>query len=660
MELSELTAYAGEKFHIREEHKWADFPGFSVLANPGTGKWAALLMRQWDSDTGTELQRCDIKCGQLRPSERSASYLSPPFRMKGKKWVGVRLEAVANPEDVFRLFDRAVYAGEAQGYTMVLEEAPVEKTVLEPDLPLPSGRTRIPDRTQISGRTQFHSSVQIPGSIPDIPDRIREMLRLYRYEGSPLENKCINFYRQGKFMENYEDNVPWTGAYRHYFPVYHDLNIRQLRGYFTWRTGVRKGVFSPVAASLAYIYLYELLNGIGAESPEDSLRKMQEFESGFLDSGIGDPGMHRNLRRWMFEYAVIHEIPPERARRYADPAAMKRDDSLTVLSDPEAFSDEEIFSALCVFAGKKLEQTPVIRKDAEKGKRLFAEVWRRASKAHSRNNDSFFAACFGKQNIYPWRPLANAVYWNRHVHPDTDYILNGCRAYLCRGGSWWEIRYDSLYFDRNRFRGLMHEADRRLRKYLKTGHYLHENPEESWAAVYVEAVINAERQAEIEAARPRITIDFSSLEQIRQDALATRDSLLTEEEKAGAKADAQAATLRELTADTQTANSAGQGEDAQTENPEKETVLSLQKRMKPGTAAQDPPYGEILRALLRGESPDAYIKAGHLISSVVADSINEAFFDEIGDSILECDGDTITVVEDYREDVLQLLGGKNG
>ena len=153
----------------------------------------------------------------------------------------------------------------------------------------------------------------------------------------------------------------------------------------------------------------------------------------------------------------------------------------------------------------------------------------------------------------------------------------------------------------------------------------------------MEAVINAERQAEIEAARPKITIDFSSLEQIRQDALATRDSLLTEEEKAES-----------------------QGEDAQTENPEKETVLSLQERMTPGTTSQDPPYGEILQALLRGESPDAYIKAGHLIPSVVADSINEAFFDEIGDSILECDGDTITVVEDYREDVLQLLGGKNG
>ncbi len=44
--------------------------------------------------------------------------------------------------------------------------------------------------------------------------------------------------------------------------------------------------------------------------------------------------------------------------------------------------------------------------------------------------------------------------------------------------------------------------------------------------------------------------------------------------------------------------------------------------------------------------------------TVEADAINEALFDEIGDSALECDGDEISLVEDYREDVLRILGGK--
>ena len=47
MELSELTDYAREKYQIEEQRKWNGFPGFSVLSHPQTGKWVALLMRQW-------------------------------------------------------------------------------------------------------------------------------------------------------------------------------------------------------------------------------------------------------------------------------------------------------------------------------------------------------------------------------------------------------------------------------------------------------------------------------------------------------------------------------------------------------------------------------------------------------------------------------------
>jgi hypothetical protein len=42
---------------------------------------------------------------------------------------------------------------------------------------------------------------------------------------------------------------------------------------------------------------------------------------------------------------------------------------------------------------------------------------------------------------------------------------------------------------------------------------------------------------------------------------------------------------------------------------------------------------------------------------VVTDAINEALFDEIGDNALECDGDSIALVKDYREDVMDILGG---
>ena len=66
-------------------------------------------------------------------------------------------------------------------------------------------------------------------------------------------------------------------------------------------------------------------------------------------------------------------------------------------------------------------------------------------------------------------------------------------------------------------------------------------------------------------------------------------------------------------------------------------------------------HSRILLTLLRGDPVEAALKSAHLMPSVVADTINEALFDEIGDNVLECDGDTITLVEDYREDILQCM-----
>ena len=41
--------------------------------------------------------------------------------------------------------------------------------------------------------------------------------------------------------------------------------------------------------------------------------------------------------------------------------------------------------------------------------------------------------------------------------------------------------------------------------------------------------------------------------------------------------------------------------------------------------------------------------------SVVADSINEAFFDLVGDAVIWFDGDTPHVVEDYLDDIREVL-----
>ena len=617
MELAELTAYAYEKYQIAEQHKWQDFPGFSVLCHPETGKWIALLMRQWDTDLGGEIQRCDLKCGGEALLRSDRPYLTAPLRMRGKDWINIAFDRRTEPDIVFRLFDRAVAAEKPHGFTIVLaSQLPANEGGYR-DTPLPfTGASR-------------KSEKEHP------PEKLRQLRHMFDYGRGSDEARARRFYEQALFMRDYEDTVPWSGEFFCYYPTYEDMTTRQLRGYFTWRAKARQGDYEPISASAAYLYIYELLNCVGASSPEDALDKLKEFESGYLPCAADDRRMRQNLRRWMLEFAVLHGLPQETALNAMDPDTAARDEALATLRTPDAYGDDAVFAALCFFGGKKTETSPVPAGDPEKGKRLFAAVWRAAAADYRREGNSLFTLCFGRKKTRRWYPLANAVYCEKSRPADRGYILNECRSYVCKNGQWQSRAYETLSFNKALLQGFLHETDARLRRRLKTGRYLKEKPEFAWVIPYADAAIAEMQRAEAEAARPKITIDLSSLAKIRSDAETTRDSLLTEEET-------EAAAPEPI-----------QYEEEITTTPEDNAFSA--------SAAPDLPLDgvqiQILRALLAGENPGGILRENRLTPSIAADGINEALFDEIGDTALLCENDALALVDDYIPDLQALLGG---
>ena len=66
------------------------------------------------------------------------------------------------------------------------------------------------------------------------------------------------FYEQARLMEGYEDDCPYEGAFQRYYPTYEDMTDAQLRGYFTWRTNVRKGIYRSVTPEEAPICAFNI------------------------------------------------------------------------------------------------------------------------------------------------------------------------------------------------------------------------------------------------------------------------------------------------------------------------------------------------------------------------------------------------------------------
>lgn len=238
--------------------------------------------------------------------------------------------------------------------------------------------------------------------------------------------------------------------------------------------------------------------------------------------------------------------------------------------------------------------------------------------------------------------------------------------HLFKRDKWYEVAHQNYDIDRKRIVNLLQETDRRLRLYLKTGHPLKERKKAAWAVPYIEAVIEADRKAKIEAARPKISIDFSGLDKIRKDALETQDSLLTEEETVGSpefnavnKAVRKSAGSKKRTKE----NSAARKNTAAVLSVAASPHLASEQSEAAVLAAPsntsvplDDMQMQLLRMLLRGEPVLELIAAQRGMPSIIADAINEALFDLIGDTVVECDGETITLVEDYRDDIIGILG----
>ena len=368
----------------------------------------------------------------------------------------------------------------------------------------------------------------------------------------------------------------------------------------------------------------------------------------------------------MLGFAVLNNIPPEVARKYIDGRLLERDAGIEILHNPEKFGDQEVFNALCTFGGKKISESKLIRQQGAEAIRLFAAVWRLASAQYRKNGKTLFYLCFGDRKELRWYPLEYTLYYNPKKQKETIYELNPSRSYRFTQGEWYISTYQSYYFNKQILADFLHETDRRLRLYLKTGHPLKERKEAAWVVPYIESVIEEDRQAKIEAARPKITIDFAGLDKIRQDALETQDSLLTDEETMGSPAKSAESVERYMEAAsavrTQASVKAGMESSAAipsgSVNSSGESVPLDNAPVLPSMTSVplDDTQARLLRMLLRGESVQALIAAQHGMPGVIADALNEALFDLIGDTVVECDGKTITLVEDYRDEIAKIVG----
>ena len=534
-----------------------------------------------------------------------------------------------------------------------------------------------------------------------LPDQYRKMREISRWQDDPKGgagrwlSEAELFYRQGLLMADFEDDCPYNGTFKSYFPTYNAMSDRQLRGYFTWRAQVRRKKVEETSTSFAFLYLYELICGIGVDNPLDGFRKIKAFWESYR---AYEPGIDRFARVWLQDYAVFHGLDPKllsdsktvlfdkalielrRAARDieplptpATPATKRRKSSEPTLPlPPDEAREERLMAAINALSTYNLGNSRINHAHHRDLRHVACAVYVRMARYYDTHRKSgIVASLFGEETAMPYTMFASAVFFAPARHKDCEYRLDPIHIYRCQNGFWECMRIHGSRQKSSKLGEMMRACDQRLRLALDPAHPLKEEKVPKYLAKIIDDEIVAWLSWDAAHQPVKIDIDLSQLGHIRNAAAQTREALLIDEEREddalteAAEADSgqpEAEPAANMIAEPAAASTQQNEADEPTISTEQFGVVAPLLAPEPtpatpmsaGTASALAHAAEdYLRALLEQNAAQAAsaVERSGQSEDMLVDNINEALFDLVGDTVIEFGAAGPQIIEDYEADV---------
>ena len=503
------------------------------------------------------------------------------------------------------------------------------------------------------------------------------------------------FYRQGLLMADFEDDCPYNGTFKSYFPTYNAMSDRQLRGYFTWRAQVRRGTVEETSTSFAFLYLYELICGIGVDDPLDGFNKIKAFWDVYR---AFEPGIDRFARVWLQDYAVFHGLDPKllrdsktvmfdnalielrRAARDLAPAPApsgqtpkrRKTSEPTLPLPPDEVREERLMAAINALSTYNLSNSRLDRSHHRDLRHVACAVYVRMARYYDTHRKTgIVASLFGEETAMPYTMFASAVFFAPERHEDCEYRLDPIHIYRCQNGFWECMRIHGSRQKSSKLGEMMRACDQRLRLALDPAHPLKEEKVPKYLAKIIDDEIVAWLSWDAAHQPVKIDIDLSQLGHIRNAAAQTREALLIDEEREdSAPVEVEPTLIEQPNTESAPGMAAEPGEMAiQQDEPDEPTVSTEEFGVvapllvsvpapvtpAPAEAANNlaPAADAFLRALLEQNAAQATSAVAHSGQSedILVDIINEALFDLVGDTVIEFGAAGPQIIEDYEADV---------
>ena len=460
------------------------------------------------------------------------------------------------------------------------------------------------------------------------------------------------FYKQAKFMEDFSDDYEGEAKFFMYYPYYQHMGYEQLRTYFTWRARVRRGEIQRTTVSYVFLYIYELLSGIGVSDPADGLDKLIAIWDAFAQH---EPALENYFPRWIRDYHIYYELPHS-FEDFVREHGLQKYYSLMFILDTEDKDSLELWNNI---SGYDVTRSRFFNDGNEQLLQLcfsavLSGIGEFCAGRGSRIEDMLI---YRVSNRTPWYPFRQALFYNWLDQPDRKIKMPGQERFFCQSNRW-TASLPIYYSTQKDFAGyIIKKTESCLRQAVKYKHKLSADLKTGRGAFRELKDIDAEIQdldTVIEKAvvefhrdltRTVVTVDHTNLARIRREAQGTQEKLIVPEER-----DVFIAEMESGIRNTEAGDESDKAIGTDTLDP----------------AGGDDPWDALKNALDAVElqalsiilSGGAGIKAfadeKGIMIEVLADGINEKAADFIGDNILEIT-DGMTLYDEYRGNVEKMV-----
>jgi len=476
--------------------------------------------------------------------------------------------------------------------------------------------------------------------IRDLFIRMRDIARIYRSEnyasaysaGSAQGSFAAIFHQQGMFMKDFEDNYTGNVQYLRHFPSYQIMGYEQLRTYFTWRTGVRKGNIADTSLSYAFLYIYELLGNIGVTDPQDGLDKLMSFWLGFR---IYNDSIDKYVLRWLKDYHIYYALP-QSFKAFTEKYNLTK-------HYPKMAETDDRFDLYCAISKYDIMKSAFFTDETSKMitdcfSFVIERIRQEFEAAGMHFDDAFFRPT---RKIVTWQPFRDALFYHWVKQPDRRVVLSENEIYICSKNVWTSSTMITSEKGKQFIGYVMKQMEAILRKVTKYRFKINANinmiNEETVrrltkSGIFIEKIVSAAvTEFYADATRTVVTVDHASLARIRQEALVTQEAL-TVEEPIELILPAADQSIFADSADIEPAVAPDGWESLK-------DVLNENEL-------------QALKVILQGEDIKTFAAECGTMPEVLIDGINEKAIDYIGDNLMDED---FVLYDDYKKQVKELV-----